>query len=277
MKSYLNKQKAMRFLKMKWVKVVGLIFIVLLPSVLIYSLTGESSTDPEKEFLSDSSKRMRWEGCGGYKDILYQRNVKWSGFQDGSGPTLDADNYIVFAKSELNVSQISDQWKLGQTLVLAYSRAEGAFLIDPNNARHLRLLSVAKNHPIDEYIEQELSGDKPGSDTTSGMVDIYSRGIDLWELELARLDSVILSGKYFKGEIRQNYIKLQKVRKAYADTQSRAQYDAIYFTQGDGGTIRRIESVCCAYKIIRSTAQNLMMMARCIDDFDSPVPEGWGK
>jgi hypothetical protein len=109
------------------------------------------------------------------------------------------------------------------------------------------------------------------------MVDIYSRGIDLWELELARLDSVILSGKYFKGEIRQNYIKLQKVRKAYADTQSRAQYDAIYFTQGDGGTIRRIESVGCAYKIIRSTAQNLMMMARCIDDFDSPVPEGWGK
>ena len=259
----------MRFLKMKWVKVVGLIFIVLLPAVLIYSLTEGSSSDPEKEFLSDSSKRMRWEGCGGYKDILYQRNVKWSGFQDGSGPTLDEDNYIVFAKSELNVSQISDQWKLGQTLVLAYSRAEGAFLIDPNNARHLRLLSVAKNHPIDEYIEQELSGDKPGSDTTWGMAFINDRGTDLWELELKRLDEAVLSGKYFKGEIRENYLKLQKVRNAYMDLMCQTIGQATYFSP-NGGTIRMINSTSRCSSIVRDLALQAMAIAGFVDDFDSP-------
>ena len=261
---------AMRFLKMTWVKVTGLFLLgLLLPAVLIYFLTGGSSPDPEKEFLSDSSKRMRWEGCGGYKDILYQRNVKWSGWQDGVGPTLDADNYIVFAKSELNVSQISDQWKLGQTVVLAYSRAEGAFLIDPNNARHLRLLSVAKNHPIDEYIEQELSGDKPGSDTTWGMVFINDRGTDLWELELKRLDEAVLSGKYFKGEIRENYLKLQKVRNAYMELMCQTIGQATYFSP-NGGTIRRINSTSRCSSIVRDLALQAMAIAQFVDDFDSP-------
>ena len=269
MKSYLNKQKAMRFLKMKWVKVVGLIFIVLLPAVLIYSLTEGSSSDPEKEFLSDSSKRMRWEGCGGYKDILYQRNVKWSGLQDGSGPTLDEDNYIVFAKSDLNIYDVFDQWKFGQTVVLAYSRAEGAFLIDPNNGRHFRLLRMLKDHPIDGYVNQELNGDKPGSDTTWGMVFINDRGADLWELELKRLDEAVLSGKYFKGEIRENYLKLQKARNEYMKLMSHTIGQATYFSP-NGGTIRSINSTSKCSTIVRDLALQAMEIAEFVDDFDSP-------
>lgn len=258
----------MRFLKMKWVKVMGLLLIGLLPAVLIYFLTGGSSPDPEKEFLSDSSKRMRWEGCGGYKDILYQRNVKWSGCQDGlGGLALDEDNFIVFAKSELKVNQISNQWVRGQTLVLAYSRAEGAFLIDPNNGRHFRLLRIMKDHPIDEYVKHEF--DKPGSDSTGGMVDIYDRGLDLWELELWRFDGDILSRKYFIGDIRGNYLKLQKARSTYKELLFMTAGMSIYFSP-DAGTIRSIGSNENAYKAMRDLALHSMEMAEYIDDFDSP-------
>jgi len=126
---------------------------------------------------------------------------------------------------------------------------------------------MMKDHPIDEYVKHEF--DKPGSDSTIGMVYIYDRGLDLWELELQRLDEDVLSRKYFIGEIRQNYLKLQKVRSAYKELLFMTAGQTVYFSP-DGGTIRSIISNQTCYTVMRDLALHSMEMANYIDDFDSP-------
>jgi hypothetical protein len=214
--------------------------------------------------IGDSSKIERWKNAGALGDIIFKKNVKWGGFEDGAGPSLAHENWIVLGKSDLTRDDLHT-WERGKSLTLAYSRAEGAMLIDPITHKFVRLLNMKSDHPIDGYLKQEL--DKPEACSTQGMVEAYDRATDLWELELKRLDENILSRKYFKGEIRDKYLKLQQTRETYKELLFSVGGLARYFTPG-GGTILRIDSGGSAYEITKVLALQSMQMAQYADDFD---------
>jgi hypothetical protein len=217
-----------------------------------------------RQKTEDSSKIERWKNSGALSAILFKKNVKWGGFEDGSGPSLDHENWIVLGKSDLTIDDLH-KWERGKLLTLAYSRAEGVMLIDPITSKFVRLPNMKSDHPIDGYLKQEL--DKPEACSTQGMVEAYDRAINLWELELKRLDENILSRKYFKGEIKDKYLKLQQARETYKELLYRVGGLARYFTPG-GGTTLRIESADSAYEITKTLALQSMQIAQYADDFD---------
>lgn len=219
-----------------------------------------------RQKIEDSSKIERWKNAGALGDIIFKKNVKWGGFEDGAGPSLEHENWIVLGKSDLTRDNLHT-WERGKSLTLAYSRAEGVMLIDPITSKFVRLSNMKSDHPIDGYLKQEL--DKPEGCSTQGMVEAYDRAIDLWELELKRLDENILSRKYFKGEIKDKYLKLQQARETYKELLYRVGGLARYFTPG-GGTILRIESADSAYEITKTLALQSMQIAQYADDFDEP-------
>ena len=198
--------------------------------------------------------------------MSHKKNVKWGGFEAGSGPSLEHENWIVLGKSDLTIDDLH-KWERGKLLTLAYSRAEGVMLIDPITTKFVRLPNMKSDHPIDGYLKQEL--DKPEACSTQGMVEAYDRAINLWELELKRLDENILSRKYFKGEIKDKYLKLQQSRETYKDLLYRVGGLARYFAPG-GGTILRIESSGSAYEITKVLALQSMELAQYADEFDEP-------
>jgi hypothetical protein len=214
--------------------------------------------------IEERSKVEMWKDSGTPSTILFKKNVKWGGFEDGSGPSLEHENWIVLGKSDLTIDELY-KWQRGKLLTLAYSRAQGAMLIDPVTKKSVRLLNMKSDHPIDGYLKQEL--DKPEACSTQGMVEAYDRSIDLWELELKRLDENILSRKYFKGEIRDKYLKLQQARENYKKLLYRVGGLSRYFAPG-GGTILRIESAGSAYEITKVLALQSMQMAQYAEDFD---------
>lgn len=217
-----------------------------------------------RQEIEESSKIERWKNSAALSAILFKKNVKWGGFEDGSGPSLEHENWIVLGKSDLTIDDLH-KWERGKLLTLAYSRAEGVMLIDPITSKFVRLPNMKSDHPIDGYLKQEL--DKPEACSTQGMVEAYDRAINLWELELKRLDENILSRKYFKGEIKDKYLKLQQSRETYKDLLYRVGGLARYFTPG-GGTILRIESADSAYEITKTLALQSMQIAQYADDFD---------
>jgi len=216
--------------------------------------------------VEESSKNERWKNSGALNAILFKKNVKWGGFEDGSGPSLEHENWIVLGKSDLTEEDLH-KWERGKLLTLAYSRAEGVMLIDPITHKFVRLLGIKSDHPIDGYLKQEL--DKPDACSTLGMTMAYDRATDLWELELKRLDENILSRKYFKGEIRDKYLKLQLTRENYRQLLFRVGGLARYFA-ANGGTILRIESADSAYETTKALALQLTQIAQYADDFDKP-------
>jgi hypothetical protein len=219
-----------------------------------------------RQKFEDSSKIERWKNAGALGDVIFKKNVKWGGFEDGAGPSLEHENLIVLGKSDLTMDDLRE-WERGKSLTLSYSRAEGVMLIDPVTSKFVRLLNMKSDHPIDGYLEQELN--KPEAYSTQGMVEAYDRATDLWELELNRHDENILSRKYFKGEIRDKYLKLQQARENYKELLYSVGGLARYFTPG-GGTILRIESGGNAYEITKVLALQSMQMAHYADDFDEP-------
>jgi len=213
--------------------------------------------------IGDSSKIERWKNSGPLSAILFKKNVKWSGYEDLYGPSLERGNYIVLGKSDFALEELF-KWKRGKLLTLTYSRTEGVMLIDPVTHKRARILSMS-DHPIDEYLKQEL--DKPEAGSTQGMVEAYDRATDLWELELKRFNENILSRKYFKGEIREKYIKLQQAREAYRELLYYVTGRAMYYPPS-GGTILRIESAGSAYEITKVLALQSMQIAQYADHFD---------
>lgn len=218
-----------------------------------------------RQKFEDSSKIERWKNTGALGDVIFKKNVKWGGFEDGAGPSLEHENWIVLGKSDLTMDDLHS-WKRGKLLTLTYSRTNGITLIDPVTHKYVRILTIS-DHPIDEYLKQELG--KPEAYTTQGMVEAYDRATDLWELELKRFDENILSRKHFKGEIRDNYLKLQQVREAYRKLLYYVTGRAMYLPPR-GGTILRIESASAAYGITRQLTLDSMEMGQYADSFDNP-------
>lgn len=214
--------------------------------------------------IEESSIVERWKNAGALGDTIFKKNVKWGGFEDGAGPSLEHENWIVLGKSDLTRDDLHS-WERGKLLTLAYSRAEGVMLIDPITSKFMRLLNLKSDHPIDGYLKQEL--DKPEACSTQGVVEAYDRATDLWDLELKRLDENILSRKYFKGEIRDKYIKLQKARETYKELLYRVG-GLVRYSSPDGGTILRIESADSAYGITKVLALQSIQIAQYADDFD---------
>ena len=58
------------------------------------------------------------------------------------------------SKADLTIDELH-KWQRGKSLTLAYSRAEGAMLIDPVTKKTVRLLNMNSDHPIDGYLKQE--------------------------------------------------------------------------------------------------------------------------
>lgn len=261
----------MRFLKMRWVKVTGLFLLGLLPAVLIIYFDQNPNKKAEENFFSDSSKIERWKNSGNYTDIIYQREVKWGTVAGDQPPQLDDENYISIKISDTAGPDISwdeiSKWKTGKPLILAYSRAEGVMLIDPVTKKFAHLWRVRMNHPIDAYLEQELS--KPSGSSTLGMVQANDRAIDLWELEIKRVDDEVLAKQYFTGVVRENYLKMQKVRNEYIATMCMAISDSVNFAP-NGGTIRDVNSGIGAYRVVRDAAMHAITMTNHVDEFDSP-------
>ena len=223
--------------------------------------------------LNDSSQDKdqggRWEKSGPPSKILYQKTVKWGGFMEGVGPTLENDNFIVIGKSELPI-EVIHEWESGKSLTLAYSRAKGVFLVEPTSGKKVQLRYLKSDHPIDGYLNQELNN--PEGFSTQGMVEAYDRAIDLWNLELKRFDDDVLSRKYFRGEIRDNYLKLQKIRTEYLESIFTAKALAVYFAP-DGGTVRQVDTSSIGYSITRDIVLHTLEMAKYVEDFDSPGQE----
>ena len=247
----------------KYILIVSALLITLGTGLYFKTIYDEYSWRQEIEI---NSKIERWKNAGALGDIIFKKNVKWGGFEDRSGPSLEHENWIVLGKSDLNIDDLH-KWERGKLLTLAYSRAEGVMLIDPLTNKFVRLLSMKSDHPIDRYLEQEL--DKPEAFTTQGMVEAYNRATDLWELELKRFDENILSRKYFKGEIRDNYLKLQQTREVYKKLLYYVTGRAMYLPPR-GGTILRIESANAAYGITKQLALDSIDMGQYADSFDNP-------
>ena len=247
----------------KYILIVLALLITLGAGLYFKTIYDEYSWRQEIEI---NSKIERWKNSGSLNVILFKKSVKWGGFEDGAGPSLEHENWIVLGKSDLTSDDLHS-WERGKSLTLAYSRAEGVMLIDPSTNKFVRLLSMKSDHPIDSYLEQEL--DKPDASSTQGMVEAYDRATDLWELEVKRLDDYILSRKYFKGEIRDNYLKLQQAREIYKELLCHVIGQSINFAPG-GGTILRIESGSVGYSTMKSLALHSMAMAQYADSFDSP-------
>ena len=140
-------------------------------------------------------------------------------------------------------------------------------LIDPVTKKIAHLWRIRKDHPIDAYLELELS--KPSGSSTQGRVEANDRAMELWELEIKRIDDEVLSKKYFTGEVRENYLKLQKARNEYIETMCLAISDGVNFAP-NGGTITQISLCTSAYRIVRDAAMHAVNMANHVDDFESP-------
>jgi hypothetical protein len=261
----------MRFFKMRWVKVTGLFLLGLLPAILIIYFDQNPNKRVERDSYSESSKIERWKNSGGYADIIYRTEVKWGVVAADEPLQLEGENWILIKSSDSTGSDISwdviRTWKEGKPLTLAYSRAEGVMLIDPVTKKIAHLWRIRKDHPIDAYLEQELS--KPSGSSTQGMVEANDRAIDLWELEIKRIDDEVLSKKYFTGEVRENYLKLVKARNEYIETMCLAISDGVNFAP-NGGTITRLSLGTSAYRIVRDAAMHAVNMANHVDDFESP-------
>ena len=246
----------------KYILIVSALLITLGTGLYFKTIYDEYSWRQE---IEERSKIERWRNSGALSAILFKKSVKWGGFEDVAGPSLEHENWIVLGESELTTDDLHS-WKRGKLLTLTYSRTNGITLIDPITRKSVRILTMSV-HPIDEYLKQEL--DKPEAFTTQGMVEAYNRATDLWELELKRFDENILSRKYFKGEIRDNYLKLQQTREVYKKLLYYVTGRAMYLPPR-GGTILRIESASAAYGITKQLALDSMDMAKYADSFDNP-------
>jgi hypothetical protein len=155
-----------------------IVFLALITGSAIWYYRYIQSGDDNILTHDENSMKMRWKNAVDEKTILFSKNVKWGGFEDGSGPSLEHENWIVLGKSDLTIDDLH-KWERGKLLTLAYSRSEGVMLVDPVTSKSVRLLNMKSEHPIDGYLKQEL--DKPEACTTQGMVEAYDRAYRFME------------------------------------------------------------------------------------------------
>lgn len=253
----------MRFLKLRWVKVTGLFLLGLLPAVLINVYLG--ITDAK---LAD---QLRYDGRSHV--ILYKENFKWGGYNEGHYPyniwTLGKDVYVQF--DDLNVGSnlivpYSElyEWKKERPVTITYSEVNGVRLVDDLTGRYVSVIYISK-HPIDCYHDQ-LINSMTGTEVAQSEINIETTR--RWKLEIERIFQSVLDKKYMKGEDRENFIKLQKVRNEFMQQQSAVYVKGLYHSPG--GSIRRFS--CSAYilSVARNAAMDMMNVADWMNDYNDP-------
>ena len=149
----------------------------------------------------------------------------------------------------LDYGQISEL-KKGDLLEIAYAKASGVVLREPENGSFLEITDGLKVHPID-HIQQE----KAAEGSTASLVTAASHAIILWEIEIDRL--------------------YQKLKAEYPDdldaiSDAEAAWHTFYtqhlrlnrLTNDKRGSIFSIESAVQRVGLVRDYARNLATWGR---------------
>ena len=248
---------------MRWVKVTGLFLLGLLPAVMLNLYVGTSGAKSADQLKYDNRSQI----------ILYKESFKWGGYNEGLYPfnvwTLGKDVYVQF--NDLNVdtrltvpySELHE-WKEGRPVTITYSEANGVRLVDDETNRYASVIYISK-HPIECYHDQLVKA-MTGTEVESAQINFET--IRRWKLEIERIYQAVLDKKYMKGEDRENFIKLQKVRNDFMQQQSDVYVRGLYYAPG--GTVRRFFCSTYILSVVRNTARDMMNVADWINDYNGP-------
>lgn len=202
--------------------------------------------------------------------IVYRESVAKGGYTETVGCNLKDGRYFKIKcddKAWLEIHDLPEDAPLS----LQYSTGRGLQLVNPVTGHSFWIYKLFRTddrkciHPVDTYsesIELDIT-----HQTTQGYAELSSQQADLWLIEVDRLEKEILSRPYLKGEIRENFIKLIKVRRDYYERQITFYAKSTYFSPL-GGSIRTLECGVFAANTARSLAFDLMELTDKIDAFD---------
>jgi uncharacterized protein YecT (DUF1311 family) len=144
--------------------------------------------------------------------------------------------------------QTVDKWPRGNPLLLRYNAESGVVLFDPDSQKALPVLRGLDKHPIDLIVGKCLGQ----NDSTTGMVDCYGRGHDLWDKELNRSYKALIESL---GDDQKKKVKeAQQQWLQFRDAQIAA-IGAIY--HGREGTLWRIVAAEQFMNVVKEQAQRL--------------------
>ena len=251
-----------RFIQMKWVKVVGLILVGLLPAVLIYAFVGSSWAESENKFLEGTPEALISER------ILYSEEVtlKVTAFT----------NYVLMdgrcVQVQLWEECYPDIFKDGQKLILYYSTAYGMRIMDPatHNYRQVSVIRDKQDHPF-HLIDILFQKSAEINFATCNQSIPFWETLPLWQCEIRRMENLLLNAKNTPPEMRERILKMKKFRTAYLDQLYSLTSDAVEYGRPHGtGHQEAMDYKEYNYRAYRDFALQLCMMGQYLNNYDYP-------
>lgn len=254
----------MRFLKMKWVKVSGLVLVGLLPAVLIYVFDSSPWAESENDFLKGYPRAVMSER------ILYSEEVVLG--------SLYYNQYMLEDGRRIEV-QIWDWegpeiFKKNQKVLLCYSTAGGMRITDPVSRAYRQVSLIWENDksgPPTHLIDLIFKRSTKIYDSPINEAMVFYDALPLWQCEINRMENFILTAKNTPDEIREQVLGMRKLRTQYLNRFYCLTEGATNFSMSKGnGHWESMDSIMFNYRAYRDFAMQLCIMGQYLNNYNYP-------
>lgn len=229
-----------------------------LPVLLIAGLAGCAQKEPE----------VNWSQVYRDNEWIVTEDVTYVQTHDPSDIRLeDGRRLAVLYNARSNWETASD-WPAGTKLTLAYSRSEGAMLINADsNFRVVVYDGFDGKHPLDTLHARNLAMDF----STMGMVMAHDANITRWKEEIQRIHAYFQQSSYLPPEAKTAMAEEQKAWDVFLAAHSAAS-SAIYSLPD--GSMWRERSLDEHREMIRGHAMRLLKLMEALSAADI---QSWGE